>query len=224
MTGFLLHAADLLRGRPWGAQAEAPGHTLLRLGAILVAFGVAYGAVMGTWGGLLGAHALQILISASKVPVLLLATFAITLPSFFVLNTLLGLRADFREALWSLMATQAGLTVILASLAPFTALWYLSSSDYNAAVLFNTIMFAAASVAAQRLLTRYYQPLIARNRRHLWMRRAWLFLYAFVGIQMSWILRPFIGSPDLAPTFFRREAWGNAYVVVIDMLWRAVAR
>jgi hypothetical protein len=53
-----------------------------------------------------------------KVPFLLLTTFAISVPSFFVLNTLLGVRADFPAVLRILLAGQAGLTIILAALEP----------------------------------------------------------------------------------------------------------
>ena len=34
----------------------------------------------------------------------------------------------------------------------------------------------------------------------------WLFLYAFVGTQMAWILRPFIGHPDTGFSLFRGKA------------------
>ena len=47
----------------------------------------------------------------------------------------------------ALVATQAGLTIIFASFAPFTLLWYAPSSNYRAAILFNGAMFAAASWA-----------------------------------------------------------------------------
>lgn len=33
--------------------------------------------------------------------------------------------------------------------------------------------------------------------------RCWLVLFSLVGAQMGWVLRPFIGSPDLAFAFFR---------------------
>jgi hypothetical protein len=51
------------------------------------------------------------------------------------------------------------------------------------------------------------------------MLRAWLVLYVFVGIQMGWILRPFIGEPARPTQFFREEGWSNAYVVVMEMIW-----
>lgn len=210
MTAVLTHADDLLRGRA--------AVTLWRLLAMVAIFGLVYGAVMGTFGGIRGERALQLLYSGAKVPLLLLVTFALSLPSFFVLNTLLGVRSDFAEALRALVATQAVLTIVLASLAPFTALWYASTGAYRPAILFNAAMFAVASFAAQAILRRWYAPLIARNPRHRALLRTWLIIYAFVGVQMAWVLRPFVGDPNSPTRFFRQGAWGNAYVEVARMV------
>ena len=196
---------------------------LAQLGSLIVVFGVAYGAVMGSFGGVLGERFWQVVFSAVKVPLLLTATFALSLPSFFVVNTLFGLRSDFLHSIRALLATQAGLTVVLASLAPFTILWYASSSNYRGAIVFNTLMFGSASFTAQWLLRRFYEPLIRRDRRHRTLLRAWLVIYTFVGIQMGWVLRPFIGSPDLAPQFFRQDAWGNAYVKLVNIIWAFIS-
>jgi hypothetical protein len=86
------------------------------------------------------------------------------------------------------------------------------------AQLFNAAMFAVASVTAQSLLKRLYAPLIARDRRHRWLGRAWLLVYAFVGVQMGWVLRPFIGKPEMEPTFFREGALTNAYQAVLKIV------
>jgi len=222
VRGFLLQADGLLRGMP-GPETASPGRSVVRFMGFVVVFGMFYGAVMGSYGGIFGERFVQAIYSATKVPLLLLVTFLITLPSFFVLNTLLGLRADFGRAVQALVATQAGLTIILASLAPLTAFWYFCTADYNLAVLFNGLMFALASISAQWILRRRYRELIARNGRHRTMMRTWLVIYAFVGIQLGWILRPFIGSPEIAPQFLRSEAWGNAYVVVARVFWQAVS-
>ena len=196
---------------------------LARNVGLLVAFGVFYGAVMGSFGGVGGGKVLQPLYSGLKVPLLLVVAFALSLPSFFVLNTLLGVRDDFPHVLRALAATQAALTVVLASLAPLTAFWYASSADYQQALAFNALMFAVASVAAQFLLRRWYRPLVLRNPRHRVLLRAWLLIYAFVGIQMGWVLRPFIGNPALPVRFFREGAWGNAYVEVLRIVWRQLS-
>jgi hypothetical protein len=218
MSGWALRVDELLRGA--GESLQPDRRRLLEWAAILVVAGLGYGAVMGTFGGFAAARLPQIAYSALKVPLLLTVTFLVSLPSFFVLNTLLGLRADFRQVLGALVATQAGLTVVLLSLAPFTVLWYASAANYDYALIFNGGMFAVASLTAQWLLRRRYQPLIARHPRHRTLLRVWLLIYVFVGIQMAWVLRPFLGNPDLPVQFFRREAWGNAYEFIARMLWR----
>ena len=112
--------------------------------------------------GLAASRFWQVVYSAVKVPFLLIATFLLSLPSFFVLNTLLGLRGDFPHVVRALISTQAGLTVILSALAPFTAFWYVSGSGYEPAILFNGMMFAVASFSAQWMLRREYAPLDRR--------------------------------------------------------------
>lgn len=225
-----LQVDDLLRGRLVPAHAPAVGLPerrpigLPHLLTFIVLFGLAYGAVMGTFAGVTGERLLQVVYSAVKVPLLLLITFVLSLPNFYVLNTLFGVGADFAQALRALLATQAALTVILAAFAPFTALWYASSSDYRMAILFNALMFGLASAGAQLLLRRLYRPLIERDARHRTLLRVWLVVYAFVGIQMGWLLRPFVGDPRAPTRFFREDTWGNAYVKVVEMVLEVVGR
>ena len=75
-------------------------------------------------------------------------------------------------------------------------------------------MFGIAAFTGQWLLRRRYRRLIAANPRHRRLLRIWLIIYAFIGIQTAWVLRPFIGNPGMKVQFFREEAWGNAYVEV----------
>lgn len=187
---------------------------------IAVGLGMLYGATMGSYGGLATDRFLQIAYSAVKVPILFLLTFAICLPSFFILNTIAGVRDDFRHVMRSLLISQAVLAIVLVSLAPYTAVWYLSFESHGAAVLFNGAMFAVASGAAQIVLLRLYRPLISRRRRHRPLWAIWLLLYVFVGVQLAWVLRPFVGTPGLPTQFFRDESWSNAYVAIGQMIWK----
>jgi hypothetical protein len=216
---LLAWADDVLRGRAVAPEEGARPQSLGLLLAVLVAYGMLYGAVMGGYGGFADDGMLQMLYSALKVPLLLTVTFALSLPPFFVINTLLGLRDDFAQALRSLMAAQAALTIVLASLAPVTAFWYFSYRDYPTAVFFNFVVFAAATILAQRVLRGHYQILIARCPRHRVMLNAWLVVYGFVGVQMGWVLRPFVGDPNMPAAFFRSEAWSNAYVNLAQLIW-----
>jgi hypothetical protein len=218
MFSLLLRADEILHQR-FNASRATDARSLGTLAACIVVFGCAYGAVMGTFGGLVGERLWQVVYSGSKVPLLFLATFSIAAPSFLVLNVLFGLRDDVLDVLRALLAAQAGVAIVLCSLAPVTAFWYFSSDDYQAAILFNGIIFLIACIAGQHLLRGYYAPLVARNHRHRTMCQFWLGLYSFVGIQMGWVLRPFVGDPMAEVQFFREDSWGNAYVVV----WKLVA-
>lgn len=210
----LRQADGVLRGR--GASPRA-----LALHALC--WGAAYGATMGTFGGVTGDRALQVASSALKVPLLFLTTLGLCLPVFFVVNTLLGLRPDFPRALRALLSAQATLAIVLCSCAPFTAVFYLSTTRYSWVLLWNGLLFAMASLAGQVVLRAAYRPLVRRDPRHGLMLRVWLGLYVLVAIQLAWVLRPFVGAPDAPVELFRAQSWGNAYLVLFRLVGRALA-
>ena len=220
MRTFLRMTESFLHGRGRFAPEAPFADQWAWLIIFVIVFGVLYGAVMGSFAGLAPDRWQQLLYSGIKVPMLLLATFVLCLPSFFVVNSVAGLRSDFPQALRGVVAAQACVTIVLAALAPLTALYYVSFDHYSSAVLFNGAMFAVASFTAQHILRRHYRVLIRRSPRHRQMLRVWLFFYVFVGIEMAWVLRPFVGDPNKPVAFFRQEAWGNAYVVVGSMMVR----
>jgi hypothetical protein len=192
-------------------------------GIAVVWGGMLYGAVMGTFGGLSTDRWLQIVFSSIKVPMLIAVTGLLAMPSFFVLNTIAGLRSDFLEAMKAIAISQSIVGVVLASLAPLTIVWYCSNANYHQATIFNGLMFAMASFASHSVIRRRYAPLIARNPRHRQMLIIWIVIFVFVGIQMGWILRPFIGDPLTPPSFYRKETFGNAYVIVADLILRQLS-
>ncbi len=205
--------ADLLRSD--GEYAAASLHLPVRkIIAITVGTSFVYGFVMGSHDGQL----LQSIYSGCKVPMLMLVATVIALPSFYVVNLLLGLRDDFTEALRGVLVTQAAVSVCLLSLAPVVVTAYLSSDSYPFATFANGACFLIASVSGQFVLSEYYRPLIARNPKHRTARNVWLLIYIIVAIQWAWVLRPFIGWPEIEPTFFRERAWGNAYIQLVDAL------
>ena len=215
--------AQRLRDFEEAARASLRGGVLpeRRIALCVLLCGAFYGALMGTFGGFGGNWSgAQMLFSAVKVPALLLITFALCLPAFFVLNALLGLGEDFREARRALLSSQAVLALVLASLAPFTLLFYASSSHYGGAILWNALMFALASLVAQKALRRLYAPLIFRNARHLILLRGWLTIFAFTAVQLAYVMRPFVGDPAKPAALFRDGAWDNAYLAIARIVWK----
>jgi hypothetical protein len=221
MRAALAHTDLFLRGGGPFAAGQSAARPAWWLPVMIVGFSPIYGLFMGSFELSSAERLLMAVYSGTKVPLLLFATTALCLPAFFVLNTVLGLRDDFREAIQAILSGQAGLSIALASLAPMTRFWYSSCGSYRAALLFNVAMFTIATLAGQVVMLRHYRPLIQRHGRHRLTLAAWLCLYAFVGIQMGWMFRPFIGNPRLPVSFFRQEPFSNAYVVVARLFFGA---
>ena len=123
MKTVLVQFDQVFRANPPTIQDSDSGHKLRDLLLILFAFGLIYGAIMGSFGSFAGQRIWQVVFSGLKVPLLLIGTFLLSLPTFFVINTLAGLRDDFAYVLKALVATQSGLTIVLASFGPFTMVW-----------------------------------------------------------------------------------------------------
>lgn len=210
---MLAHTDEILRS----SERHAVGTTVTpwrAIGVCLVFSGALYGAVLGSWS----TRWEQMLFSAIKVPILLTFTGVVCLPSFYVGNTVLGLRDDFVRACRGLLAAQATLAIALASLSPVTAFLYASKVSYAGATLTNGVMFLGALLASQVTLARHYRPLIARNPKHKVTLVAWMLLFQFVAIQLAWTLRPFIGSPGMVTEFLRPESFTNAYVDAVEAM------
>jgi len=192
---------------------------ITRIVLITAVSGFTYGAVMGFFGH----RGLQAFYSGLKTPMLLGITTIICLPSYYVINALLGLRSDFAAACKGVLTAQASLAVTLASLAPVMVVVYMSINRYPMATFFNGISFFIAVLAGQMTLARHYRPLIKKNPLHRIAIISWLTVYIFTAIQLAWVLRPFIGYHGYPAQFIRSEAWSNAYIHVLEAITKTMS-
>lgn len=254
-------ADELLRGRLVSTEQlragrlEVRGATLVTIGAV---GGAVYGVAMGMFAALRPQHAtaLQMLANMAKVPLLFLLTLIVAFPSLYTFSALSGSKLHFVETLKLLLVAIAVNLVLLASFAPVTAFFTLSTTSYSFMVLLNTAFFAlsgavslgvlsralravfeqpaestasaaspsvapsappnAAPVASPRSEQPAKKPSDTGSRR---VFRAWLVIYALVGSQMAWILRPFIGADGLEFALFRPRE-GSFFRGVIDAIAR----
>ena len=214
----------LLGGQPdalkeWAARWE----TSRVLGYVAMIFAGAglYGAAMGYWRS-----PIQAGYNVVKFPLVILTT---TLGNALIngmLAPLLGLNLGFRQALMLVLMSFTIAAAILGSFAPivFFIIWNapslarqteISWATYNFVQLTQVVIIAFAGVAANVRLLRLLQavsggPHVARK-----VLFAWLTVNLFLGSQLCWILRPFIGSPGLPVEFLRGNAFqGNFYETV----------
>jgi len=202
----------LLRARGDFAVASARLPWVRLVGAVTLAGG-GFGLAMGSFAGGMAA-----LYSALKLPLLVSGALLVCLPSFYVINAVLGLADDYLAACRGILAAQATLAVTLLSLAPLALTAQLLTADYHTIKLIDGALFALASSCAQGTLARHYGPLLRRNPRHRLALLLWPALYVFVSLQLAYALRPFVGNPDFPTEFVRADWVGNVY---LDLYWAA---
>ncbi len=114
------------------------------LTAMLAVLGVFYGACMGAFAvtGSGSGDARQIIASALKVPALFLLTLAITFPSLYVFNALVGSRLRADSLLRLLAAALAVMMAVLASMGTIVLFFSFSTTSYPFMVLLNVLVFA----------------------------------------------------------------------------------
>lgn len=234
LRGEATQLADLRTGR-----IEVP---LFGLTVVSVILAVVYGACMGAFALLRpsGPELQQLMASAVKTPLLFFVTLAITFPSLYVFNALVGSRLNVENLLRLLIAAIGVNVAVLASLGPIVAFFAVSSTSYAFMVLLNVVVFAVAGLlgltfllqtlhrinraamangapppvtsapaeaapaktaAAKGALSRLDGHVLGRHVTTVFI--CWMVVFGLVGAQTGWLLRPFIGDPEMPFEWFR---------------------
>jgi hypothetical protein len=173
------------------------------------AFFALYGAVMGS------THSLwQALSSAVKLPLLFLATLVVCSPTLYFFNLIFGSKQSLTQNFTVILTAITVTAVLLLSFAPIVLFFLLTTSQYQFFKLLNVGVFAIAGLVGVIFLGQGMRIVSAGGEEGARARknvvRLWILIYAFVGSQMAWTLRPFIGAPGLRFEMFR-QLGGNFY-------------
>jgi hypothetical protein len=171
-----------------------------------------YGLVMGMYNGIF-----QAISSATKLPLLFLLTAIICIPSLYTFNVLLGQSFKFLQTVALMMMTLGTTTILLASLAPIAFFFTLTTPDnYQFLLLLHVVIFALCGVYGVGYLYRGCSYLAFRMEHPLnkLLLRIWIMIYAVVGMQLGWRLRPFIGNKGMTFELLRSDVDGNFYIAV----------
>ncbi len=283
---WLVELDRILRGETTRVADLRDGEIKIPLRGILVVLvllGMLYGLCMGCYAVVNHGRGMQMLASMVKVPALFLCTLAVTLPSLYVFNALVGSRLT-GGSLFRLFIAALGVNLaVLSSLGPIVAFFSINTTSYGFMVLLNVVVFAVAGLLSMAFL------LQTLHRLHIAPRAAaapatttpatearstvpspeapnpgdaapanqagkaiseaevltalelaesgplepvaghvpaarikmvfglWMIVFGLVGAQMSWVLRPFIGSPDQPFEWFR--ARGSNF---FEAVWKAL--
>ena len=200
---------------PFWRQVESRrdlGRMLLRLVLFIVLASALYGAVMAGWRS--PRLALYV---ALKMPVLLLGTTSLVMTLNWMLAGIFGAGLSFAQVValtWSAMAVAA---LLLLSMAPVALFFTLSSAattgvaselqfTHNCLLVTHIALIAIAGAAGNLALVRGLRRLVPPRCRLTPIYTAWVLAFAGVGCQLSWMLRPFVGSPFYPVAFMRPDA------------------
>ncbi|MEM1011528.1 MAG: hypothetical protein AAGI46_04825 [Planctomycetota bacterium] len=285
--GIFRQLDSVLRGQATRAEVITTGKLEVSSRAMLVGvllLGAFYGACMGCFNVVSGDGAwLQIVSSAFKVPALFLLTLAVTFPSLYVFNALVGSRLSLVNMIRLIMAAIGVMLAVLAGFGTIVAFFNFTTTSYPFILLLNVAVFTISGILGLgfllQTLRRLVEPikpaspppppppqpspppppasstpeesepldtqeqmdayaakhgLTQRSRREpgaldrlqsgptdatvRLIFRVWVVIFALVGAQMSWVLRPFVGGYGPGEFVWFRERGGNFFERIVQII------
>jgi hypothetical protein len=230
MTGHatVLDLPVLLRGEPAclrsGVEELRARQVALYLAIIVIGAGC-FGAAIGSWRA-----PLQALFTAVKLPLAILLTTLGNAALNGLLAPLLGLNLRFHQSLQAVLMSGTIACAILGAFSPllYFMIWNTpanvseaTSAAYNAVLVTQALIIAFAGIAANARLFQLLQHYSASRGSALKVLFGWLAGNLFLGSQLCWIMRPFVGAPELPVQFVRPDAFhGNFF----EAVWYSLGR
>lgn len=172
---------------------------LLVVGAMYALYGISMGMPRGLFPAI---------VSGAKLPMLFLLTLLVCFPPFYALNQLIGPRVGARGCVRLLLLAASVNAIAIASYAPASYFFTLTTSSvtlsgYRFLLVMHVIVFALAGAISLATIHVLFRAAALQLNRPLRPQFLAVFsgVYALVGTQMSWTLRPWVGSwaIDYAP-------------------------
>ena len=206
------------------AKRRGLGRMVAREVLIVVAGAGTYGATLGLWrSGWLAAYV------AIKLPALLLLTALLVMTLNWMAALLMGSGLQLLQVTALTYRVMAIACVLLASLAPVSAFLAWTAPEptphdvtaHNLLLLVHVLFIGWAGLCGNIAM---WQALGRLSRKGTPVRALfaiWLATGAFVGGQLAWILRPFVGSPHYPVALFREDALeGNFFeFLTLHVVW-----
>lgn len=215
---------NLLRRREDFFSRIFDGH---KLGELIRIFLTAIVLLSGVYGLTMGAASfavefdrgmLQTIASGLKVPALYLLTLLVCYPVLFIILVLMGSRLSFSQTLALILLALTLNSVLLAAFAPIILFFIVTGSSYEFVKLMHVLVMTFSGFWAMTALWQGLREMCEKSnlypKQAVRIMQVWILVFGFVGTQMAWSLRPFVGTPDRPFQIFRSEQEGNFYTAV----------
>jgi len=156
-----------------------------------VLFSAAYGAILGLFN-----PGVQTLYAAMKLPLVVLGTALLCLPTFYVFNAILGSKFTFRQTAAAILFLSASTSLVLMAFAPISWFFTVSTGGQGFLSFLHILIFAIAATYGMRSLNQARRYLAHIDATHTPINGGflllWFLIVLFVALQMAYYLRPFL--------------------------------
>lgn len=183
---------------------------------IICLFGFLYGVVMGSYHSFI-----QAIASGIKIMVFFIATLLICFPSFFIIQQVLGSKITSRQVILIILSGFVLASTIALSFAPIVIFFLITGDNYHFLQLLHVAIFIFSGIFGIKLILDALK--YACEKKSIYPKigvtvfRVWVVILAFVGIQLAWNLRPFLGDKNEGFKLFRKYE-GNFYTAIVYSL------
>ncbi len=186
---------------------------IVNLYLLLIIFSFFYGIVMGSYHSFL-----QAIAAAVKVPVLFSLVLLICFPAFFIIQFILGSKLRLGQMIAIILSGFVLTASIMIAFAPIVVFFLLTGSNYYFLQLLHISIFILSGIFGMKIIVDALKYSCEKEGIYPKMGvnifRFWVVILAFVGIQLAWNLRPFLGDEGQPFKLFRQYE-GNFYTALI---------
>ena len=192
---------------------------------IVVLSTAAYGAVLAAWRSpLMAAYV------AVKLPVVFVATTLVVSAFCWAAGLLCRAGLRYREVLGAVFSAMAVAGSILLALSPVVLYFVFSGAPdagtreemrfaHATMMMVHILVLACAGATGNLVLCRALRRRVPPACRLAPMVALWIASFAVVGCQLGWIMRPLVGSPNIAVEFLRSDAFDSNF---LESLFRQI--
>ena len=194
-------------------EDKGGGRRILNQYLLICLFSFCYGIIMGCYHSFA-----QALAAGAKVMVLFSLTLLICFPAFYIIQYILGSKLKLVQMISIILSGFVLTTAIMVSFAPIVMIFLLTGSNYYFLHLLHIAIFILSGIFG--MLTVVEALKYSCEKKSIYPQvggvvfRFWVIILAFVGIQLAWNFRPFIGNRGQPFALFR-EYEGNFYAALI---------
>jgi|GEM_PF-1607837 len=220
----------LLKGREqifrWIREERELPRLSLQFLLLIILCTIPVGMILGSYN-----NVLQSLFVAIKLPFLLLFPLGLCLSTFWVWGLFFRVELRFAQISSLALASMATTGLLLFALCPM--LWLFmdrTNVSYHQAISVVVIVFGLAGVGGMRVLLRGLHRICqVKSTAQLRVKTpllglGWVGIYGIVGLQMSWLLRPYLSHPwaKTPAAVFIRSLEGNVFSSVLRTFLTAI--